>query len=905
MKHTETPHNLPAGKNAPVQLKSLDARGSVGTGTPNRLLAAPTPAYGVNCGNTFWEIQSWGGAHRYFEKKADGSVAILWQYGTEANMGSRMAAYNRWKTDGTFEITDATQLAVGGPSASGLGTDLANHRLGYPSLSSTAAKEAITMYTFPDGSDTRMSSYTRNTYGGSAASNPWTQTAIQASPEALFQHTASNSTTIHSVSTTTDVAYYPDLSDDGIVDAFTHIVSNDGGLTWTGHRFDTLSLANGFLGTKTSSFDMDVRGNVVAAVVTAAKNAPRLGTDMLLFKSTDNGLTWKTRTIETIDVSDPNNVTVNPTTGAFSAYGNDGAYCITIDNSNKVHVAVGRGYAPLDEDGSADGSFYQNGGLNAWAGALKYWNESSTALPAADAMDYIAYPVDVDYNGQVDLDRTTDNEPGSLPHGGIGYPTVCVDPDNNIYVLYTSVVEGTHDADNHPLRDNYLVVSRDNGTTWSPPLNVAKVFGAYDDGSTGSGSLEEAWPVALRNITDGKFRMTSLVDAKSGANLDFTGGVYTAETWGDNGVAYFDFNTVDALNAYISANFPAGLCGGTAQSVSFVAPTTIPAGSSLVVQLDTSAEHAFNPANAADWLTLGTYTTTGTSGSIAYTLPAVTTPVTGRIRVFFAGTDNPIISREYEVLITGGRPGPTSNPTASPSVTCFNNNNAATFTAEESSNSSEFVWTLTPSTAGRLSPNGTSATVFWNSRFTGGATISVYGVNGCGVSGEPRSYSFSVLNGVDEMNGSYDDVAGEVSIADLAGPFVWYVNGVEDPSQTGDVFTVPFDIINEGGQVCGGLAANPVCKFCADIVGGTAKTVRSKASLYPNPATSSFSVLTENMTATSGRAELFNAVGQKVMDRNLTFNTEKISTVGMAKGFYNVRITTADRKVISGKLVIE
>ena len=71
-----------------------------------------------------------------------------------------------------------------------------------------------------------------------------------------------------------------------------------------------------------------------------------------------------------------------------------------------------------------------------------------------------------------------------------------------------------------------------------------------------------------------------------------------------------------------------------------------------------------------------------------------------------------------------------------------------------------------------------------------------------------------------------------------------------------------------------------------------------KASLYPNPTSSSFTIEMENEVKS---IEVFSLQGQKV----LTTTVKNINVSNLSKGIYLVRIEDVDNAVSAQKLIVE
>ncbi|MFH0893740.1 MAG: gliding motility-associated C-terminal domain-containing protein [Bacteroidota bacterium] len=81
------------------------------------------------------------------------------------------------------------------------------------------------------------------------------------------------------------------------------------------------------------------------------------------------------------------------------------------------------------------------------------------------------------------------------------------------------------------------------------------------------------------------------------------------------------------------------------------------------------------------------------------------------------------------ITISGAVPDLATTP-AGPASLCMGT--ATSIYTATSTNATSYQWTLSPAGAGSVTGSGTSGTVSWNAGFTGTATLTVMGINGCG-----------------------------------------------------------------------------------------------------------------------------------------------------------------------------
>ncbi len=704
--------------NSPVMPAALLSAGSgTGSGSGNTALATSPGEYGTMIGFTNWEIQSWGGHHRMIQQNADGSVSAIWQYGRDAAVSGRMAAYNRfngtsWLYSGA--ATNFLNYQVAGATSSVTGAALSSGRIGYPSLANTSTAENIVNYIIPASDPlTRIASYTKG-FGAS----PWSANRIGL-PEGRFQHVTSNSTTIHAISPTLDDANYPELVAELAFNSnfvgLSYLKSNDNGATWTGTYVDDYSNAAGYTGVYVSGMQIDANNNNVAFITTAEKFSPSAGLESRLFKSTDNGVTWTSRTVQKTDEA----------TSANYKLFNDGAYSLVIDNSGITHIAVGDGFVISDGRGTNLNSLQTNGGATPASSSLMYWNETFPASPTA-SLPSIATPVDADDDGFYSFPTMT----GWYPHGLVGYPSLSTDAEGNIFALYSAIVENTTDANGDPLRDLYYIATRDKGKTWSKPFNIASEFYGVNDGSGGTGTVEEAWPNSVQHIgTDNIIHSHALTDATFGLAYDASTSVYTSGTWLNNAVMYSGVNKNDILDKYISAEWARTYCSNGTQKVKFKMPTNFRPGT-MVLQIDNVSNTFLNRSQIIDIASLDVQP--GQSGEMEFSIPSTYNGLSIGIRLMYADPNVGVISSSTPfVFIVDGAPELTSDISNIDGQPACASSGATYLYSIGANNVESFNWTLSPAYAGTIAADFNNAAITFNPLFAGTATIKTSAKNGC------------------------------------------------------------------------------------------------------------------------------------------------------------------------------
>jgi len=95
-------------------------------------------------------------------------------------------------------------------------------------------------------------------------------------------------------------------------------------------------------------------------------------------------------------------------------------------------------------------------------------------------------------------------------------------------------------------------------------------------------------------------------------------------------------------------------------------------------------------------------------------------------------------------VVVNPLPGKAGQPSGNNTLCQFNGTEVYTTPGAADANATEYVWTLSPASAGTITGNTTSATVQWDNTFTGTATITVQGHNSCGFGLESNPLSITM-----------------------------------------------------------------------------------------------------------------------------------------------------------------
>ncbi|MFN5317412.1 MAG: T9SS type A sorting domain-containing protein [Bacteroidia bacterium] len=294
----------------------------------------------------------------------------------------------------------------------------------------------------------------------------------------------------------------------GINGALLYNRSTDGGATWT----ETSIVAPGVDSTIFSSFSgdsyaIDARGNTVAFV------AGETNSRVMLWKSTDNGVTWDSTQIWSFPYEPWDDQTITDLDGDGDADSvlvdgsyipeaidvSDGNYAILIDNNDQVHVWFG--LMRMSNDDTTDDSYSYYPGTS----GMLYWNESF----GLDSLSLIADIVDDDGDNVATISTSyaaIGSTAGPVPYGsGLTLqPSAGIDANGTIYLTYSGAKEGlTYSADGtEPSRKHiYITKSSDGGASWLAPTDLV------GDESAGFDQLNEYVYCSMARRVDGNVHL--------------------------------------------------------------------------------------------------------------------------------------------------------------------------------------------------------------------------------------------------------------------------------------------------------------------------------------------------------------------------------------------------------------
>jgi len=261
----------------------------------------------------------------------------------------------------------------------------------------------------------------------------------------------------------------------GLNGALAYSRSTDGGATWDKHNvvLDGMGSADywGF-GSDTYSW-IAPQGDNLAFIVSSPME------DFFVMKSTDGGDTWE----KTIIWEHPY-PHWNGATAVDTFYCPDGSAHGVFDNNGVLHIAFGI-FRAINSSTAGSYNFFRGyDGIGYWNENLPTWTggtvtEQSNCLKP-ETLDQqgslVGYCQDLNGNGELDVVGVSNYQVGMSSH-----PQLVCDANNNLYLLYSGIKEG---SDNGTL--NYRHIwgrgSSDGGQSWGNFIDfTGDILHAYDE----------------------------------------------------------------------------------------------------------------------------------------------------------------------------------------------------------------------------------------------------------------------------------------------------------------------------------------------------------------------------------------------------------------------------------------
>ncbi len=301
----------------------------------------------------------------------------------------------------------------------------------------------------------------------------------------------------------------------GINGGLNFIRSLDNGNTWESTGGLENNYGNSYPRSMTAdAYQIDAANGVVSVVFGTTM------TEIVLYKSLDQGKTWEKKIIQSTSnplAEDINNSADDPDFTIEPFFASDGGNSVIIDSEGKSHVVFSGQiqFNTADNDFVTEGSFF----LLRETAALFYWNEDMIEPQV------IGKSILNDNNDDGQLGTAINNmilggfavaQTGFPFYSSIvAHPQLAIDSDDNLYLSYSAAVDGHQvpstvtfessddtgntikdfemefPGDSLSYYDVFMLKSTDGGLNWQGPLNV-----------TNAPDSEEAYPSIARSIKD-------------------------------------------------------------------------------------------------------------------------------------------------------------------------------------------------------------------------------------------------------------------------------------------------------------------------------------------------------------------------------------------------------------------
>ncbi|MFA6261509.1 MAG: T9SS type A sorting domain-containing protein [Bacteroidia bacterium] len=227
-------------------------------------------------------------------------------------------------------------------------------------------------------------------------------------------------------------------------------------------------------------YSIDAKGNDVAVV------AGYYFSNLVLWKSADNGATWTMKILDSFPVPhyryDKDSLPVTAVS--------NGSCHVLVDNAGKAHVFSGM--ARIQDSILGDGFFTYTysriiGGVN---DAILYWSEYNPD----SSLRIIASAMPIAGDSSVAAGSFTE----ATRRYGISnstYPSAGIDAEGKIFLTYSALTptDVTADGTNANYRDILVTYSTDNGTNWATPQNITQHLGT---------NIEQVYPTIAKFVND-------------------------------------------------------------------------------------------------------------------------------------------------------------------------------------------------------------------------------------------------------------------------------------------------------------------------------------------------------------------------------------------------------------------
>lgn len=297
----------------------------------------------------------------------------------------------------------------------------------------------------------------------------------------------------------------------------------------------------------------------------------------------------------------------------------------------------------------------------------------------------------------------------------------------------------------------------------------------------------------------------------------------------------------------------------------------------------------------------------------ALTWPGITAFGFYTVKGTNANCTNDMAGQIYVYSITA--PAQPATPTG-PIQAC--SNQASSYSVSGTSTDDVLVWTLTPSSAGVLSPSGTSVSITWASGFTGAASLSVMAQNDCGNSPQSASLAITVNANPAPVVSGLQTVCENWSSAYQAvnnpgSTYSWTVTGgtIINGAGTntisvlwGSAGTGSLTVTEINSALCSAasmafdILINPCTGVDENISNGTMR-------VFPNPANDNLTIVFPDKLTGDHTIKMVDELGRIAVQQILGNGNSsiKLNINSLSKGYYSLLLIKNGNVVMQAKIL--
>lgn len=273
-------------------------------------------------------------------------------------------------------------------------------------------------------------------------------------------------------------------------------------------------------------------------------------------------------------------------------------------------------------------------------------------------------------------------------------------------------------------------------------------------------------------------------------------------------------------------------------------------------------------------------------------------------------TFDTLVKHDYIQVITA--PSQTSFPSG-PAVLC-NNTPFTVISTASIPGATSYVWSLTPATAGVISGNTSTATIYWNVTYTGIAEVTVKGVNNCGTGPESSPFQMTLNPAPTVTLSDFGNVCkywpsfllsgGSPAGGTYSGTGV--VNGYFNPSMAQIGYNqITYTYVDN--NACSASATKSI--FVDGCTGIYYTAVASPdVEISPNPVHDKLTVILNDMKTGTAMVKISNKLGEILAEYPISITGDKhefhLNTTEWAEGLYFITIKK-DQQSFSKKFIVE